>query len=494
MHIEGTGAAAPLTGATTAAQDAASAPIDLDATAPIRTETRTTPDGKITVIEYLHDDGDISVAREFTLNSQGGVTDAQIAFNTGAGNDEVLIDGTTAGGASISVNGQTFTTSVPATPDNDFGPYTGITVRSGAGNDVIEVAEGSDIHLTADGGEGNDRIVGGEGNDRINGGAGNDTLIANGGRDDVFGASGDDVISGGNGDDILYGGDGNDFLSGLDGNDYLEGGRGDDSVFGGDGRDVLSGGRDNDRLYSGAGNDTVYTGHGADRVSNWRGDDTVYAQVGEDTVRASSGTTATNSVVNVELNSELGTSSIIIEGSDEFVQRVEADIEMLRSSPVGQGALGAGDKAFADSGHTVTIRELAGEKNGFASTTAGAFDFLDAEGNPGASASAVINYNPSFSNEAIPAPVIVLQHEYAHAYNIVTGTLQPGTYVGEPGDIDNGVPNAERQAVGLPNPGVPFDGDNDASTPDSAINPVYLTENGLREEMGLPLRPSYVNP
>ena len=496
MQIEGTGAAAATGGVSAATENTSTSAIDLDAVAPIRTETQSTADGKIVVVEYLHEDGDISIARETTLNDRGGITSQQMAFNTGAGNDAITIDGNTASGASVSLNGQEYTTSVPAGSASDFGPFTGITVRSGAGNDVIEVAKGSDINLTANGGAGDDQITGGEGTDRLNGGLGDDTLSGNGGRDDLFGAAGNDVLRGGDGNDVLYGGDGDDFLSGRNGDDYLEGGRGDDTAFGGADRDILSGGLGADRLYGGSGDDAVYTGQGADYVNNLMGDDKVYAQVGEDDINtASEFLPATNTVVNVELNADLGKSSVVIEGSPEFVQRVEADIEFMRSSPVGQGILEGVDGAFDDAGHTVTIRELADEKNGFASSPSGVFGELDASGNPGATASAQISYNPSFSTDTFSAPVVVLAHEFAHAYNIVTGTLQPGTFTGTGADaIDNGIPNAERQAVGLENTGVPFDGDNDPTTPDSTINPVELTENGLRTEAGLPLRPSYVLP
>ncbi len=505
MFIEGAGIGAVAASATAAAQTTTSTPpVDLDATAPIRTETTTTPDGKIVALEFLHEDGDITVTRETTFGAGGNVTDQQIAFETSAGNDEITIDGSTSSGASVTVNGQEFTTSVPAKSADDFGPYSGITVRSGSGNDVIEVVKGSDINLTADGGFGADRIVGGEGDDRINGGFGADTLIGNGGRDDLFGASGNDSLSGGDGDDILYGGDGDDRLSGGQGNDYHEGGIGKDSVFGGAGSDILSGGRDADRLYGGTGNDTVYTGHGSDFVSNLAGDDTVYAQVGDDLITTASPfdhpaaamNSSSNNVINVELNSKLGASSVIVEGSHDFVQRVEADIEFLRTSPVGQEVLGAFDQAFTDNGHTVTIRELSSEKNGFASADGGGgLDFLDSAGNPGATTSAQINYNPTFSTAFFEAPIVVLAHEAAHAFNIVTGTLQPGVYGGGfPGDPDTGIPNAERQAVGLDNDGVAFDGDNDPVTPASSDNPVAITENGLRREAGLPERPSYAVP
>jgi len=58
-------------------------------------------------------------------------------------------------------------------------------------------------------------------------------------------------------------------------------------------------------------------------------------------------------------------------------------------------------------------------------------------------------------------------------------------------DRNAGVPNAERQAVGLDNTGVPYDFDGKSSTPKTTANPNALSENGLREELGLALRMHY---
>ena len=77
----------------------------------------------------------------------------------------------------------------------------------------------------------------------------------------------------------------------------------------------------------------------------------------------------------------------------------------------------------------------------------------------------------------------------SHAYNGVNGTFQPGEYTG-PGP-DNGIANAERQAVGLETSAPAFDFDGDPSTPATTANPDHLTENGIREELGMPDRPSY---
>jgi hypothetical protein len=80
----------------------------------------------------------------------------------------------------------------------------------------------------------------------------------------------------------------------------------------------------------------------------------------------------------------------------------------------------------------------------------------------------------------------------SHAFNGVTGTFMQGNYDGgAQGEQhpDFGLVNVERQAVGLPSSHPEFDFGNGRVT---NSNPYPLTENGIREEMGLDLRPSYM--
>jgi hypothetical protein len=88
-------------------------------------------------------------------------------------------------------------------------------------------------------------------------------------------------------------------------------------------------------------------------------------------------------------------------------------------------------------------------------------------------------------------PVTALFHEMAHAYNGATGTFLMDETREAPGE-DGLVSNVERQAVGLPSDAEPFDFDNAPSTPPSTINPKPFTENTLNEEMGKPMRQSYL--
>ncbi|MFD5180752.1 M91 family zinc metallopeptidase [Nocardia sp. NPDC058379] len=363
-----------------------------------------------------------------------------------------------------------------------------ITIFAEGGNDTISVDAGTQVGLKLEGGAGNDKIQGGGGKDYING------------------ASGDDILGGGTGDDVIYGGDGNDTVFGGDGNDYVEGSAGDDTVFGGFGNDTVSGGLGNDRLQSGGGDDKVYTGAGTDSVGNDGGNDTIYAQDGEDSVSAA-GQNGTNNVVNVVLSDI--PDNVTVTGSPEFQERVRADLEFMRSSPTGQQMLAG----LGETPHSVTIIEGAAGTDSARATDPAAAD-LGADGKPGAGTSSTITYNPrgtSFS-EVSPLyagtpydnhpPITTLYHEAAHAYDETHGTMRPTTDVYTGTDaVDRRYPNQysptgegmferERVAVGLT-----IDHDNDPSTPEQVADenehPAALTENALRDELGIPRREHY---
>jgi Ca2+-binding RTX toxin-like protein len=444
--------------------------------------TRLTPDGKTIAIDPIASDRNVTIARERTIADSGGsgqyVSSDQLVFTTGAGNDEVKVTRNEDGSLALDANGERYRL--------ELAPGQELTIRAGDGNDVIDVASDVEVNVIVDGGRGDDTIGTGAGNDRIDGGVGNDTISSGAGRDDVFGNSGNDRISAGIGDDVVYGGDGDDRLMGQDGNDFVDGGKGNDTVYGGAGNDILSGGLGDDRLEGHAGDDRIYAGAGTDVISNTSGNNVVYAQAGVDQVSAARG--ATNTVVNVDLTGTPGSIGVRVEGSDAFRQRVESDIEFLRSSPNGRQMLAEFDAAAAR-GNTVTIRELSNEENGYALSSG---DEIDSRGRPGAGSDAEIRYNPSFHMDAFQAPVVVLFHEMSHAWNGVNGTFQPGNYNGpDAQDRQAGVPNSERQAVGLETTAKAYDFDGDPATPATTHNPDALSENGLRTELGLPLRLHY---
>jgi hypothetical protein len=429
-------------------------------------------------VDKLGNTRNVEITRERTAEDDGSgqfaVLADQLVFKTGDGNDKVQVTQGQDGNLSFDVNGEQY--------DVKLAQGQQLTVRTGGGNDSIDIDPSVKVNFIIEAGEGDDTIQGGAGDDRIDGGGGNDKIDTGGGFNYVFGGSGDDAITGGDNNNTLYGGDGIDTITGGKGNDYIEGGQGNDIIKDGGGNNVLSGGLGDDTITASGNADRIYTGGGTNTVGNIGNDGLVYAAgVNDKLTGVGKGDPNT---VNVVLNSDAGVKGVKVEGSDAFVQRVQADIEMLRSSPNGQKMLAEFDKAAAE-GNVVTIRELQNVDNGYAQSVPGS-DISN--GRAGTAGPVDISYNPAFAIPELPVPAVTLFHEMSHAFNGVNGTFLPGTYNG-PG-VDRGqVPNAERQAVGLDTTAQPYDF-GDGSGP-ITHNPTPLTENGLRAEMGLELRPSY---
>lgn len=438
-----------------------------------------TPDGKTIRNAQLHQGEQATVTREQT---QAGslfssyVSSDQVVFTTSTeGDAHVQISQRDDGTLDIDVNGEVYEVRLTERQE--------LTIRTGAGNDIIEAAPNVTVNMVVDAGAGDDRIVTGMGDDRIQGGDGNDVIQTIGGRNDIDGGAGDDVIHGGDGANVIFGGRGNDEIHAGSGFNHIDGGRGDDVIHGAGGQNIISAGGGTDQVNLAGGTNTVYAGEGESSINGAGEGDTVYAKASD---LINSIGAAAPTVVNVEIDPALGR-SIVVNGSDTFQQRMEAELDFLRASPAGQQMLAELDAA-AEKGNVVTIRELANEQNGFAQT----MDRRNAEisnGEAGSGSDVLVSYNPSFHMDAFPTSSVVLFHELSHAYNGVTGTFQPGTYSG--GGPDNGISNAERQAVGLETSNDPFDYDGDPDTPPTTHNPMHLTENGIRREMGLPDRPGY---
>lgn len=409
--------------------------------------------------------------------------DGDVVINTGAGDDDVsvTVDPET-GDLLVDVNGVAYR----------YPSGTPITIRTGEGHDVIEVAPEVTVGLVLIGGEGNDRIRGGSGRDIILGGHGNDDLFGGdggsylsggSGRDYLEGQGGNDQLFGGHGDDVIYGLSGNNYIAGGEGDNYLHGGRGNDTIDGGAGDDVLVGGQGDNTLRGGGGDNVLYGGGGSDIIEGGSGQNTAYRQTGDQVTNV-----ATD--VRVEVTDDAG--FIKIEGSPEFQERVQADLDMLQASPTGQQMLAElrdmRDPNILPGERSLTIRELENDpnyrpndpqdpgENGFARRGSNIFGNDKSE----------IGYNPSFTFDRQEGnPVTVLYHEMAHVYSYWNGNYDGDPVVGGP---DDGIRKSERQAVGLP-----YDHDDDPETPDriDPEQPLTFTENGLREELGLPRRESY---
>lgn len=97
----------------------------------------------------------------------------------------------------------------------------GFEVNAGPKDDTVSVMPAVPVPVTMRGGAGDDVLLGGDGSDKLIGGPGNDRLGGRGGDDQLYGGPGNDVLKGGPGDDALHGGPGNDVLQGGSGENVL---------------------------------------------------------------------------------------------------------------------------------------------------------------------------------------------------------------------------------------------------------------------------------
>lgn len=424
-----------------------------------------------------------------------------------------------------------------------------LVIRGSSGRDVILVGGEPDpfgkplvgagksavkLNLRVEAGDGKDLVmVNNSGRTVINGGKDNDSLVSLGrggaringseGSDYLDGLHGTNVLSGGKGDDNLRAGDGKNVLVDHRGTNFLASGTGTTRIETGGDHSIVSAVGGRTEVTTRGGSTTVYAGANLPQIHNLLGGrSTVYAdkrvaalfpfQVQSDLVGNGGPVAGGTEVRPVDMSTRPG-GSLRIEGTPEFKQRVEQDLDLLRSSPVGRSILSALDRASAQSGHkTITIRY---ESQFFNQSSNGPFEkhpgssSLSSTGEPGAPIGGSIGYNlgtltkngrakrlppqqleQHFHQTPLPFPSVVqLAHELIHAYNALSGTYQPGKYKG-PG-LDKGIDNRERQAVGLPNDGVPYDFDHNPATPKTTANPTDLTENGLRAELEIARRTSY---
>ena len=138
-----------------------------------------------------------------------------------------------------------------------------------------------------------------------------------------------------------------------------------------------------------------------------------------------------------------------------------------------------------NSGHNVTIQQTT-DQNGYASPHEGDKAYVNPDGTRGEGTDSTISYNPSFFTDRLGKPISILFHEMAHAYDNATGTKQPGEMIREDGSTVN---RRENQAVGLST-----EGGIEVEHPDGTVttgNPEGLTENAIRNELGIAERTRY---
>ncbi|WP_144121277.1 M91 family zinc metallopeptidase [Catellatospora sichuanensis] len=387
--------------------------------------------------------------------------DGVTLVSTGANDDDVLVTLDAAGRPLVLVGGVT----VAAVPDGR------LVVRTGAGDDRVRVDPAVAAAVS---------VLAGGGDDRVDGGS---LLHGAGGGDTLLGRNGDDLLLGGDGRDYLDAGAGADTADGGPGDDTVYGLSGDDTLRGGAGRDHLSGGRGGDLVTGGDGDDVLTGGAGADVLDGAVGLDRAYRDLADPAAEVESSHVAPQVAAG---------GGVEVTGTPEFAERVESDLDLLRASPAGRRMLAELDTALAgsdgwlpgDGPDTLEVRELPfGAANGFAGVDG------DADRH-------VISYEPGY--QGLPGeapPVVVLYHELAHVWDDLAGHDHPGAHSRDDvmwdGDGWVPVPDRERVAVGLP-----IDDDGDPTTPErlDPHHPYPLTENALRDELGVSGRQTYGTP
>lgn len=423
--------------------------------------------------------------------------DQALMIKTGDSADKVHIKNSADGGLTAEINGKTY--EIPF--DTKSTGQQHLEIQSNGGDDNVTIDDDVKVPVSVKLGAGNDRFNAGGGRTNVYGGAGNDTIQLGSGVGYAEGNDGDDSITGGSAYSVMYGGNGNDKLRGATGNTYMDGGSGNDLLCAGGGKNVMNGGKGDDVVEGGAGQNTIYTGKGQDTVNSVSDADIIYGKK-DDSIKR----TKDSKFVEVA-PSDVGSKAFKVEGSDEFKQLVEDDLEFLRGSPTGQKLLAGLDKTPGP----ITMREQPEGEGAFYNYGRKGVDHGDPRVEPpndaehgyitngvaGAPADdATILYGRSFIvEEHERPPIIPVFHEMSHAFNGVNGTSLPGeTEVGvDPTDHrkPQSESNRERQAVGLPTNADPFDLDNDPSTPPTNTNPAWATENGLAAELRTSLRARY---
>lgn len=413
-------------------------------------------------------------------------------------------------------------------------PTQTIVLNSLHGADTIYIDDTVRNPVTLHSGAGDDYLAVGGSYSTIMSGPGNDTIKVTSGACYIEAGPGDDNVRINSTEAAtVYAGDGDDDIRGGAGLSFIEAGAGADIIAGGAGHTILSGGSGPDTLRAGSGTSVIYTGGHPDEATHLKPTDNVFASHSStlialdeqqrrewiiDKLTTPSIPTAQELLDTLTLNptrpfqearihdGEAGKLGVTIEGNSEFQARVESDLELLRGSATGQKLLRALDLTVTQGGRAVKIQYTDRSNGIFEPSVPLEPSLLRLPGDPPdpvppyikdglpgpAAPGGTIFYNPTFSRPGL-LPLVGLYHELCHAYNAMTGTVVPGrteeTVSGKTAQIDN----AELQALGLPIPGMtPFDFDLDPLTPPTLTNPEAYTENGLRRELGLPLRRTYL--
>ncbi len=441
------------------------------------------------VIDAGEGDNNINLSQGINILSTGNGNNTINSTNaernnitTGNGNNKIKIDS--------SDNTKSLMSTVHTGSGIDRISANGNTeIYSGAGNDLITTT-GDKNYIDAE--SGNDIIFSKGSEDEIHGGNGNDIIIARGDNEFIYGDNGNDKIRVGNTNNNIIGGKGNDSIIAGNGNNNIYGLDGDDKIRVGNGNNYIDGGKNNDNITVGKGSNIIFGGLGDDTINAKKSSGVIFDDKNGGTINASENINVNR--YDSSKNTNLG-SSIKIEGNDNFKEILKSDLEALRATESGRKLLSELDK----SGHTVTIEEINKNiKNSYADINRDNKNdeeisqeinkrTITPDGQRGEGTDAKIGYNPYFREDDKGfMPLNVLFHEGVHAYNITTGTMQPGTQEQENGSL---VAKTERQTVGISiKDGI------EVTHPDGTVtagNPEKLTENSIRAELGIDRREIY---
>lgn len=462
-------------------------------------------------IQVLFNDGNVKIEKVRELKTDQGITFVmrdEVRITTTDRADQITIHAGANGQVNARINGKLY--ELPITR-GDIDQT--LVINSLGGDDNISIDPDINVAVEVHAGDGNDHISAGGGITKVFAGKGNDVVLMGSGNGVAFGEDGDDLMFAGTGNAMMSGGKGRDKLSASQGPEgrmlYLSGDEGDDELRAGDGKVILNGGLGNDKLV-GFRRTTIYTGNGEDTVHSGDSGDLIYAKK-TDSINNHKGAKVTE-----VRPSDAGKRGFKIEGSPDFISRIENKIEELRGSPTGQKLLEEMDRLADKIGSPVLIRkpfevfqnDAYWFDSEFVETYEDGKEDEDEDhqpkygyikdGVPGTPASrAVITIESSeYEDTQGLSPLLTLFHEMIHAYNGATGTKIPGQQPKMDADgnpvVYDGKPRRDRftelQAIGIPNSGEPFDFDNDPTTPPTTMNPYPFYENALRRELGVPIR------
>lgn len=203
---------------------------------------------------------------KFYLSNQGNTTNSNI--RAGAGNDQIVIEGSAASNIVSAGNGDNFvlaygaSNSITSGSGNDtlvVFSATKSTINSGNGDNKIYTSGDNTTSILSGNGADNIVIMSGNGSATISSGGGDDiinlesyqgmsTVKAGDGNDQLIGGQNIDKLYGGSGNDEILGNDGDDLIYGENGDNYLDGGNGNDIIVSRSGQSVLFGGTGDDML------------------------------------------------------------------------------------------------------------------------------------------------------------------------------------------------------------------------------------------------------